>query len=91
MKSKSILPAVALVLVFSSSGFARDPMTGTELISHLEEAARDCDWKTRNLTGAPKGKMLLHKRTMEDVLDAYKAGREVDPKKLETALKIHSS
>jgi hypothetical protein len=91
MKSKSILPAVALVLVFSSSGFARDPMTGTELINHLEEAARDCDWKTRNLTGAPKGKMLLHKRTMEDVLDGLKAGRVVDSKKLEEALKVHPS
>ncbi len=91
MKSKYILPAIALVFVFSSSGFARDPMTGIELINHLEDAARDCDWKTRNLTGAPKGKMLLHKRTIEDALDALKAGREVDVRKLESALKVHPS
>ncbi len=91
MKSIYILPAIALVFVFSSSGFARDPITGIELINHLEEAARDCDWKTRNLTGAPKGKMLLHKRTMEDVLDGLKAGRVVDSRKLEEALKVHPS
>jgi hypothetical protein len=91
MKSIYILPAIALVFVFSSSGFARDPITVIEMIDHLEEAVRDCDWKARNLTGAPKGKMLLHKRTMEDVLEGLKARREVDPKKLETALKVHSS
>ena len=91
MKAKHLLPAIALVLVFSSSGFARDPITVLELIDHLEEAARDCDWKTRNLTGAPKGKMLLHKRTMEDVLDGLKAGRVVDSRKLEEALKVHPS
>ena len=91
MKSKYILPAIALVFAFSSSGFARDPIVGIELINHLEEAARDCDWKTRNLTGAPKGKMLLHKKTMEDVLEGLKAGREVDPTKLENALNVHPS
>ena len=91
MKSKHILPAVALVFVFSSSGFARDPITVIGMIDYLEEAVRDCDWKTRNLTGGPKGKMLLHKRTMEEVLGGLKAGREVDPRKLEEALKVHPS
>lgn len=89
MKSKYILPAIALVFIFSSSGFARGPMTGIELINHLEAAARECDRKARNLTGAPKGKMLLHKRTIEDALDAFKVGREVETRKLENALKVH--
>jgi hypothetical protein len=91
MKSKYILPAIAFVFALSSSGFAQEPITVIELIDHLEEAVRDCDWKTRNLTGAPKGKMLLHKRTMEDVLDGLKAGRVVDSRKLEEALKVHPS
>ena len=91
MKTKNVLPAMALVLVFSASGYAREPITTTELIDHLEEALTDCNWKTRNLTGAPKGKMLLHKRTVEDVLDALKAGREVDSEKLERALRTHAS
>ena len=91
MKTKNMLPAMALVLVFSSSGLAREPITVIELIDHLEEALSNCSWKTRNMTGAPQGKMLLHKRTMEDVLDALKAGREVDPRKLERALKDHTS
>ena len=91
MKSKYIFPAIAFVFALSSSGFAQEPITVIELIDHLEEAVRDCDWKTRNLTGAPKGKMLLHKRTMEDVLDGLKAGRVVDSRKLEEALKVHPS
>ena len=91
MKSKYILPAIAFVFAFSSSGFAQAPITGIELIDHLEASARECSWKTQNLTGAPKGKMLLHKRTMEDVLDGLKAGRVVDSRKLEEALKVHPS
>ena len=90
MKPKHILLAVSLALVMSSSGFAREPITVIELIDHLDEAVRDCDWKARNLTGAPKLKMLMHKRTMEDVLEALRAGREVDSRKLEEALKVHS-
>ena len=91
MKFKHILPAIGLAALFSSAGYAREPLTTVELIDHLDEAARDCDWKARNLTGAPKGRMLLHKRTMDDVLEQLKAGREVDPRKLEEALKVHPS
>ena len=91
MKSKHFLPAIGLAVLFSSFGFAQEPITRIELIDHLEEALRDCDWKARNLTGAPKGKMLLHKRTMDDVLERLRAGREVDSKKLEEALKVHPS
>ena len=89
MKSKHILLAIALALVFASSGSAQEPITVIELIDHLDEAVRDCDWKARNMTGAPKLRMLLHKRTMDDVLEALKAGRVVDSRKLEEALKGH--
>ena len=91
MKSKKVLLALVIAVVFASAGSAQEPITVIELIDHLEEAVRDCDWKARNMTGAPKIKMLLHKRTMEDVLEALRAGRAVDPKKLETALKVHPS
>ena len=75
----------------SSSGLAQEPITVIELIDHLDEAVRDCDWKARNMTGAPKLRMLMHKRTMDDVLEALKAGRVVDSRKLEEALKGHSN
>ena len=90
MKAKHIFLAVGLTLVMSSSGLAQGPITVIDMIDHLDEAVKDCDWKARNLTGAPKLKMLMHKRTMEDVLEALRAGREVDSKKLEEALKVHS-
>ncbi|HEU4343851.1 MAG TPA: hypothetical protein VFU31_20045 [Candidatus Binatia bacterium] len=89
MKLTNILPAIGLVVLFSSSGFAQEPTSKTELITHLEEVQKDCEWKTRNLTGGPKGKMLLHKRTMDDVLEQLKAGEPVDPKKIDKALEVH--
>lgn len=91
MKSNNVLLALAFALVFASSGSAQEPITVIELIDHLDEAVRDCDWKARNMTGAPKLRMLLHKRTMDDVLEALKAGRVVDSRKLETALTVHPS
>jgi hypothetical protein len=91
MKFNYILSVVGLAALFSSVGFAKEPLTMVEMIDHLEEAVRDCDWKARNLTGAPKNNMLLHKRTMDDVLERLKAGREVDLRKLEEALKVHPS
>ena len=90
MKANNILIAVGLALLMSSPGLAQGPITVIELIDHLDEAVSDCDWKARNLTGAPKLGMLMHKRTMEDVLEGLKAGREVDSSKIEQALKGHS-
>ena len=90
MKPKHMLLAMSLTLVMSSPGFDQQPMTVIDVIDHLDEAVRDCDWKAPNLTGAPKLKMLLHKRTMEDVLEGLKAGRIVASRKLEDALKEHS-
>lgn len=91
MKFTFTATAFALSLLLSSPTFAREPLTVTEMIDHLEELLRDCTWKTRNLTGGPLGKMLLHKKTMEDVLEGLKEAREVDSRKLEEALKVHPS
>lgn len=90
MKAKHIFLGVGLTLVMSWSALAQGPITVIDMIDHLDEAVRDCDWKARNLAGAPKLRMLMHKRTMEDVLEALRAGREVDSRKLEEALKVHS-
>lgn len=87
--NKHTVAAVALALWFGSPAFAREPLTVVELTDHLEELLADCNWKTRSLTGGPLGKMLLHKRTMEDVLEALKAGRVIESRKLEEALKAH--
>lgn len=91
IKKQTVVAAVALALLFTSPAFAREPLTVIEMIDHLEEVLADCNWKTRNLTGGPLGRMLLHKKTMEDVLEALKAGRVVESRKLEEALKGHPS
>lgn len=89
MKAKHIFLAIAASLVLPSFGSAREPITVVELIDHLDEALKECDWKSRNMTGAPKLKMLMHKRSMEDVLEGLKAGHVVDSAKLEEALRGH--
>ena len=89
MKFRHIARAVALSVLFSSPTLAREPLTVIEMIDHLEEALAECKWTTRNLKGAPLGRMLLHKKTMEDVLDGLKTGRVVEPRKLEEALTPH--
>lgn len=91
MKFKNILPVIGFAAMFSSVGYAQEPLTTVQLIDRLDEAARDCELKARNLTGAPKGWMLMHKRTMDDVLEQLRDGREVDLRKLEEALKVHPS
>lgn len=89
MRSKTVLLALALASVVASIGSAQEPITVVELIDHLDEALRDCDLKSRNLTDAPKLKMLMHKRTMEDALEGLKTGRAVDSRKLEEAFNGH--
>ena len=88
---KHTVAAVVLALLFASPAFAREPLTLIEMVDHLEESVVDCKWSTRNLKGGPLGRMLLHKKTMEDVLEALKAGRVVEPRKLEEALRGHPS
>jgi hypothetical protein len=80
----------ALSMLLTSPTFAREPLTVIEMIDHIEELLRDCSWETRGLKGGPLGKMLLHKKTMEDVLDGLKTGTPVEPRKLEKALKAHA-
>ena len=89
--NKHTVAAVALALSLGSPAFAREPLTVSEMIDHLEELVVDCKWSTRSLKGGPLGKMLLHKKTMEDVLEALKAGRVVESRKLEEALRGHPS
>lgn len=78
------------VSVFGAA-FAGEPLPVIELINHLEASIADCNWKARSLKGARFGRMLLHKKTMEDVLDALRTGHAVEPCKLEEALQTHPS
>ena len=92
MKSRYILTiAVGLAVSASTFGFDSEPRADSALVNQLEWALKECEWKARNLTGAPKIRMLMHKRSMDDVLEQLKAGREIDPRKLEEALKVHGS
>ena len=89
MKSKTVLLGRALASVVAYSGSAQEPITVVGLIDHLDKAAGYCDWKAHKPTGAPKLRMLLHEPTMDDLLAALRARREVDSSKLDEALKNH--
>lgn len=91
MKLGNTITVIALMTLFASPILAAESLTTGEMITRVEESLKDCNWHTRNLKGAPLGKMLLHKKTMEDVLEALKAGRDVESGKLDTALTPHRS
>jgi hypothetical protein len=89
MKSKSLLPTIFAIVLTSTAAMAQQPAGNGDLISRLEQAKRDCLWSTRNLKGAPQGNMLLHQRTMENVLQQLKAGQSVEQQKIEKAFEGH--
>ena len=90
MKVSHTISALALSILLTTPVLAREPLTVIEMIDHLEELLTDCRWATRNLKGGPLGKMLLHKKTMEDVLEGLKKGTPVETRKLENALNGHA-
>jgi hypothetical protein len=90
MKAKPLLPAIITVLLTSTAAMAQQPTENVALISRLEQAKQDCEWKTRTLKGGPQGSMLLHQRTMDNVLEQLKAGQSVDHQKIEKAFENHS-
>ena len=91
MKIKSLFLTVIVILLASVPGRTQHEALGTERIALLQQAQADCAWKIRTLTGGPKGTMLLHQKTMENVLEKLKAGQPVDSKAIAAVLKEHRS
>jgi hypothetical protein len=90
MKTKSLLLTGVAILLSSSVTMAQQPTDNSELIAKLEQAKQDCAWQARNLKGGPKGSMLLHQRTMDNVLEQLKAGQKVDQQRVYKAFENHS-
>jgi hypothetical protein len=83
----AVIPISLAVLLTGTQAQGNQP----QLVAHLEPMLEKCDWKVRNLTGGPKGVMLLHQAKMRRILSELKAGRSVEPKKIEEIIKEHAS
>ena len=90
MKTKLLLSAMFAIILTSTAAIAQQSPANTELISRLEEARQDCEWKARNMKGSPQGNMLLHQRMMQNVLAQLKAGGSVDQETVYKAFENHS-
>jgi hypothetical protein len=84
MNARKLIPVlgVTFILSVSASTSAQQKGADTELLARLERLASESDSKVRNLTGAPKGKWLLHQRKVNRLIDQLKSGQSVDPKRL---------
>ena len=59
-------------------------------MARLEDAKQNCAWKVRTLKGAPQSNVLLHQKTMENVLEQLKTGQTVDHQTFGKAFENHS-
>ena len=81
---------VAIMLLSAATVVWAEPRAEhSQFVTQVEGALEKCDWKVRNLTGGPKGLMLLHQAKMRRVLDELAAGRSVDPSELEQVIIGH--
>ncbi|HEY2918532.1 MAG TPA: hypothetical protein VGK77_05985 [Candidatus Binatia bacterium] len=92
MNARKLIPVlgVTFILSVSASTSAQQKGADTELLARLERLASESDSKVRNLTGAPKGKWLLHQRKVNRLIDQLKSGQSVDPKEIDEILAEHS-
>ena len=84
-----VLSVSSIVWISVPTG-AQEKSENAELLARLERMASESDSKVWNLTGAPKGKWLLHQRKVNRLIDQLKAGQPVDPKEIDEILKEHS-
>ena len=89
MKTKIISMALAAGLLAAAPVWSEQPSGNDKLVARLEKLAGDCQWKLKIATGGVKGKLTLHHRQMENLIDALKAGKAVDSKTIDAVLHEH--
>jgi hypothetical protein len=91
MKAKQLLVAIGVTLLTSAPVWAEQHGDNPQLLARLEQMHKDCEWKTRNLTGGAKGVQLLHHTKLGNVIEQIKNGQSVDPKEIDAVVKGHTS
>ncbi|HTM08204.1 MAG TPA: hypothetical protein VL754_07430 [Verrucomicrobiae bacterium] len=86
MKTKLISIALGVGLLAAAPVWAE---SNAQLIARMEKLAADCQWKLTTASGGPKGKLTLHHRQMENIIDQLKAGKSVDAKTIDAVLHDH--
>ncbi len=90
MISRIVFMALIPISLAATIARAQSVSDQTNLIAQLEPMIETCDWKVRNMTGGPKGVMLLHNFKMKKILGELKAGNSVDPKEIDEVMKTHA-
>jgi hypothetical protein len=89
MKVKTLTLAIGLGLVFAAPALPQQRGGDPGLLARLEQLAGDCEWKLRNATGGVKGRLSLHHRKLENIIEQLKAGKSVDSKEVDAVLHEH--
>jgi hypothetical protein len=89
MKTKLISIALGAGLLAAVPLWGDQTAGNAQLIARLEQLASDCQWKLNIATGGVKGRLSLHHRQMENVIEGLKAGKSVDEKTIDTVLHQH--
>ena len=88
MKTKVFFLAVSLSVLLATPIWAQEQKSpDANLVAQLEKMLAQSDYKSRTLTGGPKGLWLLRQAKIEKIVERLKAGQPVDPKDLDTILK----
>ena len=87
MKTKVFFLAVSLSVLVAMPVGAQQQSPDPNLVAQLEKMLAQSDYKSRTLTGGPKGLWLLRQAKIEKIIERLKAGQPVDPKDLDTILK----
>ncbi len=89
MNVKTLTLAIGLGLLFAASAIPQQQGGDAQSLARLEQLAGDCEWKLRNATGGVKGRLSLHHRKLENIIEQLKAGKSVDSKEIDRVLHEH--
>lgn len=90
MKMKTLFLTTSLTFLTSIPAITQERDANPQLLARMEQMQSEAEWKTRNLTGGPKGVWLLHQAKIRRIVDQLKAGKSVDPREIDELLKEHS-
>lgn len=89
MKVKTLSVAFGLSLLAVTPAIPQQQGADAQSLARLEQLAGACEWKLRNATGGVKGRLSLHHRKLENIIEQLKAGKPVDSKEIDAVLHEH--
>ena len=89
MNVKTLTLTIGIGLLFAVPALPQQRSADPGLLARLEQLAGGCEWKLRNATGGVKGRLPLHHRKLENIIEQLKTGKSVDSKEVDAVLHEH--